>query len=190
MKIGYIRVSTQEQNLDLQLDALNEAGCEKIFRDKVTGAKSDRPGLDEALSHLRKGDTLIVWRLDRLGRNSQHLINTVEDLHKKGVGFKTLQEGISADASSTGKLIFNIFASMAQFERDLISERTKAGLKAARSRGKLGGRKKKLNDKKLRQAKAMYDAKTMSVTEICETLGVSRPTFYKYIRPEEEAEAA
>src|SRR5919202_1308927 len=135
MLIGYARVSTNEQNLDLQRDALERAGCDLIFDDHVSGTKARRPGLEQALSHLRAGDTLVVWRLDRLGRSLRHLIDTGTDLQGKGVGFKSLTENI--DTTTTGgRLVFNIFASLAEFERDIIRERTEAGLQAARTRGR------------------------------------------------------
>src|SRR5919199_4696462 len=139
MNIGYARVSTDEQNLDLQRDALQKADCELVFTDQVSGTKARRPGLEDALSHLRTGHTLVVWRLDRLGRSLRHLIDTVTDLQQSGIGFKSLQESIDT-TSSGGKLIFHIFSSLAEFERDLIRERTQAGLEAARARGKVGGR--------------------------------------------------
>jgi DNA invertase Pin-like site-specific DNA recombinase len=141
MLIGYARVSTQDQTLDLQTDALTKAGCEKIFQDTTSGAKSERPGLQEAIDHLRAGDTLVVWRLDRLGRTLKHLIATVTDLSDKGIGFKSLQENMDTTTSG-GKLIFHIFGALAEFEREVIRERTNAGLQAARARGRLGGRPK------------------------------------------------
>src|SRR5918911_1838915 len=145
MNIGYARVSTDEQNLDSQIDALVKAGCERrhIFTDKVSGTKDRRPGLEQALSPLRPGDTLVVWRLDRLGRSLRHLIDTVTDLQERGIGFKSLTESI--DTTTTGgRLVFNIFASLAEFEREIIWERANAGLSSARSRGRRGGPKHKL----------------------------------------------
>ncbi len=139
MLIGYARVSTQDQTLDLQTDALTKAGCEKIFQDTTSGAKSEWPGLQEAMSHLRAGDTLVVWRLDRLGRTLKHLISTITDLSDNGIGFKSLQENMDT-TSFGGKLIFQIFGALAEFEREVIRERTNAGLYAARARGRLGGR--------------------------------------------------
>src|SRR5436190_14072246 len=139
MLIGYARVSTQDQTLDLQTDALNNAGCEKIFKDTTGGAKSERPGLQEAMNHLRAGDTLVVWRLDRLGRTLKHLIATITDLNEQGIGFKSLQEQMDTTTSG-GKLIFHIFGALAEFEREVIRERTRAGLQAARARGRFGGR--------------------------------------------------
>src|SRR5689334_18321537 len=147
MNIGYARISTGEQLLDLQRDALTAAGCESIFTDTLTGARASRPGLDEALSYIRKGDTLVVWRLDRLGRSLKHLIETVAALEEQGIGFKSLTEQIDTTTSG-GKLIFHVFGALAEFERDLIQERTQAGLRAARARGRVGGRPKKLADPK------------------------------------------
>ena len=138
MKIGYARVSTQDQNLDLQLDALKKADCEKVFTDKVSGAKKQRPGLDQMIRELRKGDVIVVWKLDRLGRSLKHLVELVEQLMEMGVGLQSLNDPIDT-TTAQGKLIFNIFASLAEFERNIISERTKAGLEAARARGRLGG---------------------------------------------------
>src|SRR5215471_21056439 len=141
MLIGYARVSTQDQTLDLQTDALRQVSCEKIFTDTTSGAKSERPGLQNAMDHLRAGDTLVVWRLDRLGRTLKHLIATVTDLSEKGIGFKSLQEHMDTTTSG-GKLIFHIFGALAEFEREVLKERTYAGLQAARARGRLGGRPK------------------------------------------------
>src|ERR671920_273625 len=148
MLIGYARVSTNEQNLSLQRDALEKAGCEQIYTDQVSGTKARRPGLEEAFSHLRSGDTLVVWRLDRLGRSLRHLIDTVTELQEKGIGFKSLQESIDTTTSG-GKLVFHIFGALAEFEREIIRERTNAGLQSARARGKRGGRPKALTDKQV-----------------------------------------
>lgn len=181
MRIGYARVSTTEQNLDLQTDALRQAGCEKIYTDTVSGASEDRPGLATALEVLRAGDTLVVWKLDRLGRSLPHLVKAVNDLKAKGVGFQSLQEQIDT-TSGVGKLIFHVFAALAEFERDLIRERTKAGLAAARARGKRGGRPKALNAKQVTLAQAMYADKQNSVADICATLRIGKTTFYRYIK--------
>src|SRR3982750_3492495 len=148
MQIGYARVSTDEQNLNLQRDALKTAGCELIFDDMVSGTKARRPGLEQALSHLRPGDTLVVWRLDRLGRSLRHLIDTVTDLQEKGIGFKSLTESIDTTTSG-GKLVFHIFEALAEFEREIIRERTQAGLQSARARGRHGGPKHKLTKKQV-----------------------------------------
>src|ERR671919_475121 len=146
MLIGYARVSTHEQTLNLQQDALTTAGCTKIFTDTASGAKTERKGLEEALIYVRRGDTLVVWRLDRLGRSLPHLITTMTDLEERGIGFKSLTENIDTTTSG-GKLIFHIFGALAEFERNLIRERTQAGLNAARARGETGGRPKALTDK-------------------------------------------
>jgi DNA invertase Pin-like site-specific DNA recombinase len=182
--VGYARVSTQDQTLDLQKDALEKAGCSKIFTDTASGAQTERKGLDEALSFLRLGDTLVVWRLDRSGRTLKHLIETVIGLSEKHIGFKSLTESLDT-TTSNGRLIFNIFASLAEFERDLIRERTKAGLAAARARGRVGGRPKAqtLNTpKKVALAQSLYDNKNNSIDEICKTLNISRATLYRYIQ--------
>ena len=179
MLIGYARVSTDEQNLDSQLSALKTAGCEEIYTDKVSGTKATRPGLTEALSHLRPGDTFVVWRLDRLGRSLRHLIDTVTDFQDRGIGFKSLTESIDTTTSG-GRLVFNIFGALAEFEREIIRERTLAGLQAARARGRRGGPKRKLTDDKVQVAQTLYDTQ-MPVNEICRTLGISRATFYRYV---------
>lgn len=181
MLIGYARVSTDDQNLDLQRDALEKAGCERIFTDHISGTKAKRPGLEEALSHLRAQDTLVVWRLDRLGRSLHHLIGTVNDLQERGIGFKSLTESIDTTTSG-GKLVFHIFGALAEFEREIIRERTKAGLTAARSRGRKGGRPPVLTDKKAAIARQLYADKSHSIDEICQMLGVGRTTFYRYVK--------
>ena len=183
MDIGYARISTGEQTLDLQLDALRAAGCAKVFEETASGATADRPVLAEALAYLRPGDTLVVWRLDRLGRSLRHLIETVAALAERGVGFKSLGEQIDTTTPG-GKLVFHVFGALAEFERDLIRERTNAGLAAARARGRAGGRPKKLADpKQLALAQALYDGGQADVATICATLGVSRATLYRYVRP-------
>ncbi len=158
MKIGYARISTLEQNLDLQVDALKKEGCEKIITDEVSGSVADRPGLSKVRELLRKGDTLVVWRLDRLGRTLRHLIEWVNELDEQGISFKSLQETIDTNSSS-GKLIFHIFGALSEFERNLIRERTRAGLEAARSRGRQGGRPKKLKKDKRQLAVDLYKGK-------------------------------
>ena len=180
MLIGYARVSTIEQNVTLQIDELKKAGCEKIFRDKVSGAKTERPGLQEALDFLREGDSLVVWRLDRLGRSLKHLLETVSMLEERGIGFRSLQESIDTTTSG-GRLIFHIFGALAEFERNLIRERTMAGLRAARARGRVGGRPRKLGKQKTELAYQLYDEKKYAVKEICHMLGVSKPTLYAYL---------
>src|SRR5215203_5107873 len=181
MQIGYARVSTEEQTLNLQRDALTAAGCHRTYTDTASGAKAERPGLTEALDHCRPGDTLVVWRLDRLGRSLPHLIETVTALAARGVGFKSLTESIDT-TSPGGKLIFHIFGARAEFERDLIRERTRAGLQAARARGIKGGRPKSLTDKKVEMARTLYADKSNSVEEICKTLGISRMTLWRYLK--------
>jgi DNA invertase Pin-like site-specific DNA recombinase len=181
--IGYARVSTQDQHLHLQQDALKSSGCIKIFTDTISGATIERKGLDEGLEYLRNGDTLVVWRLDRLGRSLKHLIETIALLQEKGIAFKSLTENIDTGTSG-GKLIFHIFGALAEFERNLIRERTNAGLTTARARKKKGGRPKSpiSDDKKLQMAKKMYSDKTIPVEDIYKGLGIPRSTFYKYIK--------
>ncbi len=183
MLIGYARVSTQDQTLDLPTDALKQAGCEKLFTDSISGTKSERPGLQDAMNHLRAGDTLVVWRLDRLGRTLKHLIATITDLSDNGIGFKSLQENMDTTTSG-GKLIFHIFGALAEFEREVIKERTNAGLQAARARGRLGGRPKlqALDPKKIALVKKLYDDGNMPVKEICDTLHIGRSTLYRYVQ--------
>src|SRR5687767_15935120 len=168
--IGYARISTNEQHLHLQQDALKSAGCLKIFTDTISGAKSERKGLTEALDFIRGGDTLVVWRLDRLGRSLKDLIERITELHSRNIGFKSLTEQIDTTTSG-GKLVFHIFGALAEFERDLIRERTQAGLRAARARGRTGGRPKVLADaKKVAMAQALYDGGQADVATICRTL--------------------
>jgi DNA invertase Pin-like site-specific DNA recombinase len=180
MLIGYARVSTTEQDLALQTDALKKAGCDNIFDDTASGASTQRPGLTEALSYVRKGDTLVVWRLDRLGRSLRHLIDVIADLEKRGIGFRSLQESIDTTTSG-GRLIFQIFGALAEFERNLIRERTQAGLTAARVRGRLGGRPKALDTNKIALAFRLYDEKKHTIIEICQMLKISKPTLYAYL---------
>jgi DNA invertase Pin-like site-specific DNA recombinase len=180
MLIGYARVSTQDQNLDLQKDALKAVGCKEIYEDTASGADFKREGLTEALKYLREGDTLVVWKLDRLGRSLKQLIETVNALSAKGVGFQSLQEHIDTTTSG-GKLIFHIFASLAEFERDIIKERTKAGLSAARARGRLGGRPRSMDQKKIDMAKDLLKDRNRPIKEICEVLGISKGTLYRYL---------
>jgi DNA invertase Pin-like site-specific DNA recombinase len=183
MNIGYARVSTGEQTLDLQIDALRKAECGKLFTETASGAKADRPVLANVLTYLRAGDTLVVWRLDRLGRSLPHLIETVTALQERGIGFRSLTEQIDTTTSG-GKLVFHVFGALAEFERDLIRERTQAGLAAARARGRTGGRPKKLADpKRLALARALYDGGQTDVATICRTLGISRSTLYRSVAP-------
>ena len=182
--IGYARVSTGEQDLQLQLDALRTAGCNdaNIYTDKASGARASRPGLDACVAALEPGDTLVVWRLDRLGRSMPHLVGLVENLLGKGTGFRSLQDGVIDTTTASGELMFNIFSSLAQFERRLIQERTHAGLAAARARGRLGGRKPiRPDDPRVVTAKRLHKDRSMSIDKICGMLGISRPTFYRYI---------
>lgn len=184
MKIGYARVSTKDQTLDLQKDALRKAGCQKIFSEQISGAGKERPRLKELIEQLRQGDVIVVWKLDRLGRSLRDLVDMISKFQSIGVGFKSLQDSIDTTTPS-GKLTFHLFAALAEFERDIISTRTKAGLKAARSRGRHGGRPKGLSKKaldKARLAESLYKEKERSISEICDHLDISKPTLYRYLR--------
>ncbi len=186
--VGYARVSGDDQNLNLQIDALLNAGIKRqhLFCDQVSGAKSERPGLAECLASLESGDSLLVWRLDRLGRSMQHLVTVVEDLRQKGVGFKSICDGAIDTTTASGELIFNIFSSLAQFERRLIQERTNAGLKSARARGRLGGRPRIDKDSpKIRLARKMHSDKSVPIDDICASLKISRATLYRYLQANE-----
>lgn len=186
MLIGYARISTDEQKLDLQTDALQKAGCERVFSDTASGAKDDRPGLAGALEVLVQGDVLVVWKLDRMGRSLPHLVSTVSELQARGVEFRSLQEAIDTTTPG-GRLVFHVFAALAQFERELIRERTKAGLEAARSRGRIGGRRHKL-DKNAAQAVARMTEERMPVEQICASLEISRATYFRYLKVAREGE--
>lgn len=177
-KIGYARVSTADQELGLQLDALTKAGCDRIFEEKASGAKADRPVLAEALAFLRPDDTLVVWRLDRLGRSLAHLIETVTALDEEGVAFASVTEGIDTSTPG-GRLVFHIFGALAQFERELIRERTLAGLEAAKARGRVGGRPPALTSAQVKVARQMQDSGEHSAQSIADVLGVSRATVYR-----------
>jgi DNA invertase Pin-like site-specific DNA recombinase len=179
MKIGYARVSSDDQNLDMQRDALHRAGCERIYEETASGGKIDRAELLRLCEAMRAGDTLVVWRLDRLGRSLKQLIATVEQLETLGAGFHSLTENIDT-TSPGGKLVFHLFAALAEFERALIRERTNAGLKAARDRGRQGGRPLALTATKQQMAQALRADTSQSVTAICKTLGISKATFYRY----------
>jgi len=184
MKIGYARVSTKEQNLSLQLDALQQEGCERIFQEKISGAKADRPELKAMIKQLREGDVIVTWKLDRLGRSLRDLINLMNEIQEKGAGIKSLNDAIDT-TTPQGKLTFHLFAALSEFERDIIRERTKAGLEAARARGRKGGRPKGLSKEaqnKAMIAETLYKKGEMSVTEICRYLDLSRSTFYRYLR--------
>lgn len=181
MKIGYCRVSTQDQKLDLQKDALKKFGCEKIFEDKISGMKFQREGLDEVLNYMRKGDTLVVWKLDRLGRGLRDLLDIINTLKEKGIEFCSITENIDT-TSPTGKLTFHIFAFLAEYERDKIRERTNAGLKAARARGKVGGRPTKITKELIKQVHTLHKNPDISINEIISILGIGRTTFYKILK--------
>ena len=189
MLIGYARVSKSDnsQVLDLQIDALTNAGVkeENIYSDKISGTKDERPGLENCLKALREEDILVVYKLDRLGRNLKHLIQTVEDLTKRKIGFKVLSgQGVNIDTTTpAGKMIFSIFGALAEFERELIRERTIAGIQAARARGRMGGRKFNLTKAQVRLAEASMKNRDTSVTELCKELKITRATLYKYISP-------
>ena len=183
MLIGYARVSTADQNSGLQIDALKKLGCEKVYSDEgVSGSKTDRPELNKALEHLRKGDTLVVWKLDRLGRSVSHLIEVVKQLDERGVQFKSIQETIDTSTPG-GKLVFHVFCSLAEFEKDLIKERTNAGLTAARARGRVGGRPSVLTPAQVKAGKVLAADKALTVKEICKQLNISRATYYRQIAP-------
>ena len=180
MLIGYARVSTVDQNLALQRDALTEAGCAKIFTEQMSGAVTDRPALHDALEFARSGDTLIVWKLDRLARSMKQLIETVETLRVRGIGFRSLTEALDT-TTAQGRLVFHMFGALAEFERSLIRERTQAGLAAARRAGRTGGRPPKLTDDDIEAAKALLANPDIGVTQIAHRLGVSPATLYRYI---------
>jgi len=185
MKIGYARVSTGDQNLSLQLDALEKAGCDKIYSDKgISGAQVHRPSLNKAMSSLKEGDTLVVWRLDRLGRSIQHLIEVINDLKERGVDFKSLNESIDTTTAG-GELLFHIMASLAQFERRLISERSKAGMVSAKRRGKHVGRPHTLTREQLNHAKRMIDRGEETITGMAELYGINRSTLHRSLRRSE-----
>ena len=184
MTFGYARVSTREQNPALQLDALREAGCERIFQETASGARTERPELARLLEQVREGDVVVVWKLDRLGRSLGHLVALVGELMERGVGLVSLRDPVDT-TSAQGRLVFNLFASLAEFERDLIRERTRAGLEAARARGRRGGRPRGLSEaaqKKAVVAEALYRAGELPVKEIAGTLDISKATLYKYLR--------
>ena len=180
MLIGYARVSTDDQNLDLQRDALTQGGCYKIYEDRESGAKAERPGLITTLEVLREGDTLVVWRLDRLGRTLKDLIALAEKLESRRIGFKSLKENIDTTTSG-GKLVFHLFGALAEFERNLIRERTQAGLSAARARGRLGGRPKALDPATRQLAIRLYRERQHSIDDICKMMRISKPTLYSYL---------
>ncbi|MEM8506058.1 MAG: recombinase family protein [Cyanobacteria bacterium P01_D01_bin.1] len=189
MKIGYARVSTADQSLDLQTDALKAAGCRKIFSDTpkewpchrgVSGAMAERPGLDKALDHIRKKDMLVIWKLDRLGRSLSDLLSIVEDLKERGANFASIQDGFDTSTAS-GKMVFSVIGAMAEYERNLIRERTMAGLAAARARGRMGGRPRALDKSQVKVAIALAEAGELTIKEICEQVGCSRSTYYRQV---------
>ena len=184
MKIGYARVSTNDQNLDLQIDALKDVSCEKIFTDQgVSGAKVERPGLDQALAHIRKKDVLVIWKLDRLGRSLRHLLSIIEDLRDRGAHFASIQDGFDTSTAS-GKMVFSVIGAMAEYERNLTRERTMAGLAAARARGRMGGRPTALDESQVKVAIALAEANKLTINQICEQVGCSRSTYYRQIAPQ------
>lgn len=184
--IGYARVSTADQSLDMQVKALKKAGCDQVFTDVASGAKADRPGLQKALDYLRAGDTLMVWKIDRLGRTLPHLVQTVDELRERGVAFRSITDNIDT-STSNGKLLFNVIALLAEFERDLIKERTKAGLANAKSRGRRGGRKVTVTPEKLAKARKLIEQKGMTVTQAAIAVDVGRSTLYRALNGEDEA---
>ena len=185
MKIGYARVSTQDQNLDLQIDALKKQGCEQIYSEKITGTRKQRPQLDKMLEHARKGDVIVIWKLDRIGRSTKHLIALVDELNRREIGLKSIHDPIDT-TNAQGRLVFKIFAALAEFEHDIISERTRAGLEAARARGRVGGRPKGLSQTarlKAKNAAMLYQQKDprLSIKQICDIVGISSRTLYNYL---------
>ena len=179
MLVGYARVSTLDQNLDLQIDALKKAGCKKIFEDKLSGSRAERPGLAKALEILRDNDTLVVWKLDRLGRSVKNLVDLVGDLHQQGVQFRSLTDSIDTSTPS-GRFFFHVMASLAEMERELTAERTRAGLAIARQLGRKGGRKRQMTDSKIESAKKLL-ANGVPPRDVAQNLGVSVPTLYRWI---------
>lgn len=179
MMIGYARVSTQDQNLDLQTEALTKAGCEKIYEDKISGVRAERPGLPRALEMLREGDTLVVWKLDRLGRSVKQLVDMVGELHRQGIQFKSLTDAIDT-GTPAGRFFFHVMASLAEMERELIIERTRAGLDAAKQLGRKGGRKPKMTSSKIESAKKLL-ASGIPPRDVAKDLGVSVPTLYRWV---------
>jgi DNA invertase Pin-like site-specific DNA recombinase len=182
MKIGYARISTGEQSLDLQIDSLKKAGCKKIFTDELSGSTKDRPGVQEALKFLREKDILVVWKLDRLGRSLTDLVKQVTQLKKKGIEFQSLHEKIDT-SSPAGKFQFHIFSALAEFERDIILERTMAGLRSARARGRKGGRPKKMGPDQIAMAAKLMKNQDTPIQQICDLLSIGRTTLYRYVSP-------
>ena len=189
MKIGYARVSTIDQNLDMQIDALKKEDCNKIFQDHASGVKTNRDGLERALKFMQRGDTLVVWKLDRLGRSLKQLIEIINLLNEKGMYFKSLQESIDT-CSSGGKLIFHVFGALAEFERDMISERTIAGMAAAKERGRVSGRPRKLNENNRALALSLMKNKSYSAKDVGFTLGISKTTLYRNLQEYKNSKSA
>lgn len=183
MKIGYARVSSEDQSLDLQIDALKKAGCKKIFEDKRSGAGIERPGLKALLDSLREGDVVIVWRLDRLGRSLRDLLALAEQFEDEGVGLSSIKDKIDTTTSG-GRLIFQVFGALSEFERNLIKERTQAGLAAAKARGRTGGRPKSLDSQQRKLLVKLYNSKQHSISEICTLMKITKPTLYNYLEAE------
>lgn len=181
MNLGYARISTSDQNLDLQTDALNISGCEKIFIDIISGSKSERKGLKECIEYARKGDTLVIYKLDRLGRSLKELLNLIADLEKREIELLVISQNIDTK-TTTGRMLFNILETVAEFERDLIRERVQAGLKAARTRGKIGGRPQALTKEQIENLKTIYETKKVPVIEICKMFDIRKPTMYRYLK--------
>lgn len=181
--VGYARVSTPEQDLGGQLAELDSAGCDEVFTDTVSGVRSERPGLERCLASLTEGDTLIVWRLDRLGRSLAHLVELIGELRERQVGVRSLRDGVIDTTTASGELIFHIFAAMAQFERELIRERTMAGLAASRAKGRTGGRAPVgPNDPRVRMVKKLHERSELHPSQICAQLGISKSTYYRYLK--------
>jgi len=180
MRVGYARVSSDDQNLDLQLDALRKAGCKKILEDRKSGARADRPGLTRLMETVREGDVVVIWRLDRLGRSLRDLLDLAARLEAEGVGLKCIQDNIDT-TSSGGKFIFQVFGALAEFERNIIKERTQAGLAAARARGRTGGRPKALDSKEQRLLVKLHKAREHSIAQLCRMFNISKPTLYSYL---------
>ena len=184
MKIGYARISTKQQKLSLQIDALKKEGCELIYREVMTGSKKERPQLQKMIEHLRTGDTVVIWKLDRLARSLRDLISLVKQFEAKGVGLHSLNDHIDT-TTPTGRFMFHVFGALSEFESDIIRERTKAGLAAARARGRVGGRPKGLSQKAkitARAAESLYNEQILSTQQICEQLSISRGTLYRYLK--------
>ena len=185
MRIGYARVSTGEQKMDLQLDALEEAGCERIYQERVSGAAGSRPKLERCLEELREGDTLVVWRLDRFGRSLKDLVSKMETLEERGVDFVSVTESIDT-TTAQGKLTFHLFGALAEFERELGRERTMAGLRAARKQGRVGGRPRALSEEDIPELQALMKDEGVSTQQICDRFDVSKATLYRYVGPDGE----